>query len=97
MSGCAICVHDLYQESLEAYDESVSSLRLSLSALGVPESEWPSNIKTTGAAAKEERNRDVSMDAFEEMEKALRRKNELNYLSPSQFVCKFQILLTHKG
>jgi hypothetical protein len=74
MSGCAICVHDLYLDALATYDESVSSLRLSLSALNISESEWPSNIRTSGIGSKEDRKSDVSIDAFVALERALREK-----------------------
>ncbi|KAG1763298.1 oxidoreductase-like protein [Suillus occidentalis] len=51
MSGCAICVYDLYEESLEAYKESIAALRSSLSALTIPDSEWPDRIRTNTPAA----------------------------------------------
>jgi len=76
MSGCAICVHDLYQDSLATYHESVASLRSSLAGLDIPESEWPSNIQTSavGSAAR----KDVVMDVFAEMERNLRQKRQAN-------------------
>jgi hypothetical protein len=70
MSGCAICVHDLYLDALSTYDEAVSSLRTKLTALNIAESEWPSNIR---ASTKE---KSVSIDAFMALEKALREKKE---------------------
>jgi hypothetical protein len=76
MSGCAICVHDLYLDALSTYDESVLSLRSSLSALNIPESEWPSNIKSSGVESKKRSN--VNIDAFVALERALREKNENN-------------------
>jgi len=83
MSGCAICVHDLYLDALAAYHESVSSLRSSLSALDIPESEWPSNIQTSGVKSKQERKSDVSMDVFLALEKSLREKKAADTLSSS--------------
>ncbi|KAG0702197.1 hypothetical protein DFH29DRAFT_805330 [Suillus ampliporus] len=71
MSGCAICVYDLYEESLEAYKELIATLRSSLSALSIPESEWPERVRTnTPAAAKS------TLSAFEEMERQLKEKRE---------------------
>ncbi|KLO11829.1 hypothetical protein SCHPADRAFT_876344 [Schizopora paradoxa] len=75
MSGCAVCVHDLYQESLEAYDASVKALRASLIALGVDEAEWPPQIQTQGKKMVE-RKKDVALSAFEQMELQLAAKRE---------------------
>lgn len=75
MSGCAICVHDLYQESLSEYSASVAALRASLVALGVPEAEWPADIQTSSDKAENAR-KDVSGDAFAAMERALKEKKE---------------------
>jgi hypothetical protein len=74
MSGCAICVYDLYEESLEAYKESIVALRLSLSALSIPDSEWPDRIRTNTPTAK--KRQEVILDAFEEMERQLKEKKE---------------------
>ena len=78
MSGCAICVHDLYQESLDAYNESISSLRASLSALSIPEAEWPADIQNNTANREEEKKGrgNVSLNAFVEMERALALKKK---------------------
>ncbi|KAH7921831.1 hypothetical protein BV22DRAFT_994447, partial [Leucogyrophana mollusca] len=73
MSGCAICVYDLYEDSLTAYKESVASLRSSLVASGIPEYEWPSNIRHPVKEPGEKKT-NVSLSAFEEMERALREK-----------------------
>jgi hypothetical protein len=83
MSGCAICIHDLYQESLTAYKESIDSLRTSLSTLEVPESEWPPNVQTS--AEHVEWNRNVALSAFEEMERRLKEKHERKV--PADFGC----------
>jgi hypothetical protein len=45
MSGCAICVYDLYNESLEEYDSAMSNLRAALMAEGVREEEWPERVR----------------------------------------------------
>jgi len=76
MSGCAICVHDLFLDALATYDESVLSLRSSLAALNIPESEWPSRIRTSRVGSKEERPNNVSMDAFAALERALSEKKK---------------------
>lgn len=77
MSGCAVCVYDLYEESIEHYKESVSALRASLSALNIPESEWPHRIQTKGPLSPEgalERKNTI-LSAFEEMERKLEAKH----------------------
>jgi hypothetical protein len=76
MSGCAICVHDLYIDALATYNESAASLRSSLSALNIPEFEWPSSIRTSCVGAKEERLNNVSMDAFAALERSLKEKKQ---------------------
>lgn len=74
MSGCAICVYDLYEESLEAYKESIVALRSSLSALAIPDSEWPDRVRTNTPVA--EKRHEVILNAFEEMERQLKEKKE---------------------
>ncbi|KAG2358134.1 hypothetical protein BDR07DRAFT_1612083, partial [Suillus spraguei] len=74
MSGCAICVYDLYEESLEAYKESIVALRSSLSALSIPDSEWPDRVRTNPPAA--EKRQELVLNAFEEMERQLKEKRE---------------------
>ncbi|KAH0834957.1 hypothetical protein J3R83DRAFT_10665 [Lanmaoa asiatica] len=84
MSGCAVCVYDLYEEALAAYKDSVVTLRTALSALHVPETEWPAHIRT-GASTETHtsptpttggKSKDVVLGAFEEMERALKEKRE---------------------
>ena len=75
MSGCAICVYDLYEESLAFYQEAVDTLRKSLVAMKVPESEWPSNIRSrTQAELSEALRKDTILSAFEELERTLAKK-----------------------
>ncbi|KAF8655596.1 hypothetical protein AX16_003017 [Volvariella volvacea WC 439] len=80
MSGCAICVYDLYEESMISYKESVAALQVSLEKLKIPESEWPQHIQrnirleakntsTPNGAAKS-----VTLSAFEELERRLQEK-----------------------
>ena len=76
MSGCAVCVHDLYQESLDAYKTAVASVRASLTSLGVPMEQWPKNIRLD---SERKTSYPISLSAFEEMERELdaRRKAEV--------------------
>ena len=79
MSGCAVCVYDLYDESLRAYRESILALQTALTARRVSEKEWPSDIrapnnKATGSELSIPASRNVALDAFEEMERALAMK-----------------------
>lgn len=78
MSGCAVCVYDLYEESLVAYKESLSSLKSSLSALKIPEWEWPQVVQTTPGQDEGETNGkrkdNVTLSAFEELERSLNAK-----------------------
>ena len=41
MSGCAVCVYDLYEESVDAYRDKMVAFRTKLGEMGVPEDEWP--------------------------------------------------------
>ena len=74
MSGCAVCVYDLYEETLNTYKEAISSLRNSLSELHIPEDEWPSSIRHPGSS--EPTQKEMVLNAFEEMEKALKLKRQ---------------------
>lgn len=78
MSGCAICVYDLYDEALTQYREAVQTLRTSLAAMNVPEHEWPRSIRTNPQPDRPAvpTQKTVSVDAFEEMERQLREKKE---------------------
>ncbi|KDR72489.1 hypothetical protein GALMADRAFT_749745 [Galerina marginata CBS 339.88] len=80
MSGCAVCVYDLYEESLEAYQNALSSLRTSLTALNIPDYEWPLSVQqkrsknSTGSRSESEMRKETVLSAFEEMERALALK-----------------------
>ncbi|TFK65131.1 hypothetical protein BDN72DRAFT_746944, partial [Pluteus cervinus] len=76
MSSCAICVYDLYDESMSAYKSALSHLRISLRDAGVPESEWPASIQTSANASRPKTAHEVSINAFEEMERKLRDKKQ---------------------
>lgn len=85
MSGCAVCVYDVYEEALAAYKDSVATLRVTLSARDIPETEWPAHIRSTGKGKEtdgsampttQEKTKGVVRDAFEEMERALKEKRD---------------------
>ncbi|KAF7343845.1 hypothetical protein MSAN_01965800 [Mycena sanguinolenta] len=73
MSGCAICVYDLYEESLSAYNDSVAAFRLTLTSAGIPEESWPKSVRPGDTAA---RAKPVTMSAFEELERSLKAKRD---------------------
>ncbi|KAL4250379.1 Oxidoreductase-like domain-containing protein, partial [Pleurotus pulmonarius] len=68
MSGCAVCVYDLYEDSLSAYKDSIAALRSSLEERGIPETEWPAPVRRTGTPVPTKNN--VALSAFEEFEQA---------------------------
>ncbi|KAH6908743.1 hypothetical protein BKA70DRAFT_1371925 [Coprinopsis sp. MPI-PUGE-AT-0042] len=70
MSGCAICVYDLYDESLSAYDVSVVQVRKALVEMG------SSILPKSSATAAKPTVQATVRDAFEEMERALQKKKE---------------------
>ena len=77
MSGCAVCVYDLYDEDLTEYTTQVTNIRTGLVQMGVPECEWPAEIRTElqdqqGGAPKS--NNSVALSAFEQLELALKAK-----------------------
>ncbi|KDQ32115.1 hypothetical protein PLEOSDRAFT_154320 [Pleurotus ostreatus PC15] len=74
MSGCAVCVYDLYEDSLSAYKESLATLRSSLEERGIPETEWPSPLRGAGTPVPPKNN--VALSAFEEFERALKAKKQ---------------------
>ncbi|KAK0195533.1 hypothetical protein F5146DRAFT_1025962 [Armillaria mellea] len=76
MSGCAVCVYDLYEESMAAYKENVAALRNALVSMGVPEYEWPARILSP--TENTERKSNVALSAFEELERALKEKQKLS-------------------
>ena len=76
MSGCAICVHDLYQESLDNYNNSVAAVRASLTDMKVPENEWPETIRPGSEKRMSLPASSLSLSAFQEMERALKARRE---------------------
>jgi hypothetical protein len=78
MSGCAVCVYDLYEEILASYKESVEMVRVSLTKKQVPSSTWPADIQLSLTAphnAKLKPDKSVVLNAFEDMERRLREKH----------------------
>ncbi|KZT32645.1 hypothetical protein SISSUDRAFT_1066770 [Sistotremastrum suecicum HHB10207 ss-3] len=86
MSGCTLCVYDLYADSLEQYHDTIAGIRESLREQNVREEEWPAVLRSPVAddieggkektlEEREEDLVDVSMDAFRAMEKALKAKH----------------------
>ncbi|KAI0264652.1 hypothetical protein BC834DRAFT_248232 [Gloeopeniophorella convolvens] len=73
MSGCAICVHDLYQDSLAAYAAALASVRASLASMDVPVAQWPARIRLDADTAARPKASTV-LSAFEEFERALEAK-----------------------
>ncbi|KAF7324494.1 Oxidoreductase-like domain-containing protein [Mycena kentingensis (nom. inval.)] len=73
MSGCAVCVYDLYEESLTAYRDALAAFRSTLVALGVPQAEWPATTRSDGGDIRPA-SKSVVKDAFEELERALAAK-----------------------
>ena len=71
MSGCAVCVYDLYDESIQSYKESLAAIHASLAKMDIPESDWPVDIRTAPASPDLKRERSVTLSAFEEMERRL--------------------------
>ena len=75
MSGCAICVQDMYAEALSEHKSAVDSLRTSLTSLNIPEDRWPASVRTTsGTSAAPKPN--VAYDAFAELERQLEKKKK---------------------
>ncbi|OCB86459.1 hypothetical protein A7U60_g6351 [Sanghuangporus baumii] len=43
--GCAVCVHDLYVEALDAHESTLRSIRSTLHDKGVAEETWPKQLR----------------------------------------------------
>lgn len=76
MSGCAVCVYDLYEDSLLTYKALLASLRKQLESMKIPDSEWPLHIKSSPTSQVINKPFNASLDAFETMEKALKAKRQ---------------------
>lgn len=76
MSGCAICVYDLYDEAVKDYNTQVSTIRRSLEALQVPKEQWPSSLRTKRGSGKDTvPKKSITLSAFEELERRLKEKH----------------------
>jgi len=76
MSGCAVCIYDLYQESIDDYNSSVAAVRASLTSMNVPVEEWPESIGPESEKRKPLPASRISMNAFQEMERSLKARRE---------------------
>ncbi|CAE6504127.1 unnamed protein product [Rhizoctonia solani] len=85
MSGCAVCVYDLYLDSLNTYKQEAKTARTHLREKSIPVTEWPDDLqeqerKDASANKKDEENgldsldMDPSMKAFLMLEKKLGQK-----------------------
>lgn len=77
MSNCAVCVYDLYEESLDDYRKSIADLRTVLSARNIPEEEWPQGVRATMALDSPRDRKEVVLNAFEALERALVKKHQV--------------------
>ncbi|KAJ2955553.1 hypothetical protein NUW54_g14729 [Trametes sanguinea] len=76
MSGCAVCVYDLYDEARNDYIQAVDNIRANLDKMGVPEDEWPPDLRRKQPPPEPSARPDVILSAFEQLEKQLREKKE---------------------
>ena len=78
MSGCAICVYDLYDEARNDYVQAVDSLRSNLTGMGIPENEWPVDIRRDGKGGETNpvSKPSVTLSAFEQLEQRLKQKRD---------------------
>ncbi|KAL5476726.1 hypothetical protein ACEPAI_2912 [Sanghuangporus weigelae] len=89
MSGCAVCVHDLYAEALDAHESTLQSIRSALHDKGVAEETWPKQLRYgLSAEAIEGENDNASLSAFEQMELQLaakkRAQEQKHTMTPSR-------------
>ena len=80
MSGCAVCVYDLYDEARQDYMQAMDKLRTELTKLGVPKSQWPADVQGDGQDSDPtpapRPSQSVTLSAFEQLELALKAKRE---------------------
>jgi hypothetical protein len=86
MATCAVCVNDVYDDELKAYDEELVKIRSALTSQGVPESEWPARIRPSGppGPSAKDLTRDAVLNAFEEMERMLAAKKKARAAAASK-------------
>lgn len=75
MSGCAVCVYDLYDEARQDYVQALGKLHANLDKMGVPEDQWPADIRRIPDSPQPAKRADVALSAFEQFEKALKEKS----------------------
>ncbi|KAJ7624763.1 oxidoreductase-like protein [Roridomyces roridus] len=76
MSGCAVCIYDLYEESLTTYRTAADVFRSKLVIAGIPSAEWPEDLRSStdvGISVPAD-TRGATLSAFEALEKALEEK-----------------------
>jgi hypothetical protein len=86
MSGCAICVYDLYIEAKAAYSKALAASLTALEEQSVPKSLWPKEVlalskqpgdprQTPSASLEDDGPLDASIKAFMELEKRLKKSS----------------------
>ncbi|KAI0746972.1 hypothetical protein C8Q80DRAFT_1220184 [Daedaleopsis nitida] len=85
MSGCAVCVYDLYEEARNDYIQAIKTLRSNLEKMSISESEWPADVRHDwqGGQASPVSKPNVALSAFEQLEQALKAKREIAQQSGS--------------
>ncbi|KDQ08145.1 hypothetical protein BOTBODRAFT_59497 [Botryobasidium botryosum FD-172 SS1] len=82
MSGCAVCVYDLYESTLEDYRDALASAHRELISKGVSRDLWPEDIKLLEGGKNVARAHmspaGASMDAFKELERRLQDRDSDN-------------------
>ncbi|KAG9083725.1 hypothetical protein FS749_005780 [Ceratobasidium sp. UAMH 11750] len=77
MSGCAVCVYDLYLSALDDYKQSLLVVRNQLESRSVPLSQWPDGVRLAQPQEEEPLDNldlDPSMKAFLILEKKIGQK-----------------------
>ena len=79
MSGCAICVYDLYDDAMSTYQDACAAARDDLRAKGVDEISWPAELRGNLSVSNAKEHQEPSLykpvdpvkAAFEKMEREL--------------------------
>lgn len=76
MSGCAVCVYDVYEEAVGRFREEVEGVKRRLGEMGVDAGEWPAELRGArdSAAAEGTVAGTIVKDAFEQLERELAAK-----------------------
>lgn len=79
MSGCAICVYDLYDDAMTTYKDACRTVCDELLARGVDEEIWPVQLRSfRSGSGREASSQEVKVDpvkaAFEKMERELQAR-----------------------